>query len=59
MPNGPDLWIVAIPLISIVVVFWCLFQLQALNRRLTSLEKQHLALIADLEDRLFETRGPG
>ena len=34
---------------------WNYLQIQILNRRLAALEKQHLALVADLEERLYET----
>lgn len=41
-------------LVLIVVAFaWCLVQIRSLNQRLSSLEKQHLALLAELEERLF------
>jgi hypothetical protein len=35
------------------VVIWTYLQIQSLHRRLTSLEKQHLALVQELEERLY------
>jgi hypothetical protein len=47
-------------LISAVILIaavcgWNYLQIQILNRRLAALEKQHLALVADLEERLYES----
>lgn len=46
----------ALPLTLLLVVMaitWGFFQLRALNQRLTSLEKQYLALVKDLELRIY------
>lgn len=37
----------------VCAVAWIYFQVTLLNRRLTALEKEHLALVAELEDRLY------
>lgn len=37
----------------VAAIIWNFFQIRALERRLNSIEKQHLALVADLEERLF------
>lgn len=37
----------------ICAVAWVYIQVTSLNRRLTSLEKEHLALVAELEERLY------
>ncbi len=54
MPNGIDPPVIAISLLILTALIWCYVQIQALNRRLTSLEKQHLALILELEENLYE-----
>lgn len=41
-------------LVAIVAALaWSFVQIRALNRRLTSLENQHLALVAELEGKLY------
>ena len=40
----------------VAAIIWNFAQMRALERRLTSIEKQHLALVADLEDRLYRER---
>jgi hypothetical protein len=37
----------------VAAIIWNFSQVRGLQRRLESLEKQHLALVADLEERLF------
>jgi hypothetical protein len=37
----------------VAAIFWNFVQMRALERRLNSIEKQHLALVADLEDLLY------
>ncbi len=37
----------------VAAIIWNFAQTRALGRRLTSIEKQHLALVAELEDRLY------
>ena len=37
----------------VAAIIWNLFQMRALERRLNVMEKQHLALVADLEERLY------
>lgn len=49
----------ALPLTLLLVVMaitWGFFQLRALNQRLTSLEKQHMALVEDLELRIYSEK---
>ena len=40
----------------VVAIIWNFAQIRGLERRLASIEKQHLALVADLEDRLYRER---
>ncbi len=40
-------------ILIVAAIAWSLFQIRSLSRRLESLEKQHLALVAELEDKLF------
>ena len=54
---GIDLIIVAISLLLLAAFAWCCIQIQSLNGRLTSLEKQHLALISELEESLYDLPG--
>lgn len=44
---------ITILLMIVAVSAWNFSQVQTLNRRLSALEKQYLALIQDLEDRLY------
>lgn len=37
----------------VAAIIWNFVQMRTLERRLNSIEKQHLALVADLEDRIF------
>ncbi len=37
----------------VAAIIWNFVQIRALERRLNSIEKQHLALVADLEGRLY------
>lgn len=40
-------------ILLVAAIGWNFLQVRTLERRLASLEKQHLALIADLEEKLF------
>jgi hypothetical protein len=40
-------------ILVVMAVAWNFVQVRALDRRLASLEKQHLALVAQLEERLY------
>jgi hypothetical protein len=43
-----------VPLVLIVAgIAWCISQVRSINQRLTVLEKQHLALVAELEERIY------
>lgn len=37
----------------VAAVAWSFVQISTLNRRLTALEKQHLALVAEMEEKMF------
>lgn len=37
----------------VAAIIWNFAQMRALERRMNAMEKQHLALIADLEDRFY------
>ena len=37
----------------VAAIIWTFIQLRTVERRLGALEKQHLALVADLEDRFY------
>ena len=37
----------------VAVVAWCIFQVRSVDQRLAALEKQHLALVAELEERIY------
>jgi uncharacterized protein HemX len=41
-------------ILILAIVGWQQLQLRAFGRRLQSLEKQHLALVEELEERLYE-----
>lgn len=58
MPDAADPLTLAVLVLLAAACGWSLLQIQALNRRLTALERQHLALVADLEERLFEPVPP-
>lgn len=40
-------------ILIVAILAWHYVQIRSLNRRLESLEKQYLALVEDLEERLF------
>jgi hypothetical protein len=40
-------------ILIVAAIAWCFVQVRNLNRRLTSLEKQHLAMVAEIEEKLF------
>ena len=40
-------------ILIVAAITWSFLQIRTLNRRLTSLEKQHLALVAEIEDKIF------
>jgi len=40
-------------LLIVLAIVWVFFQMRALNQRLAALEKQHLALVAELEDKIY------
>jgi Tfp pilus assembly protein PilV len=50
-PTDPVL--LSILLVIVAILAWQYLQIRSLARRLQSLEKQHLALIEDLEERLY------
>ncbi len=37
----------------VAAIAWSFVQISTLHRRLTSLEKQHLALVAEIEEKIF------
>ncbi len=40
-------------ILIVAAIAWSFMQIRTLSRRLTSLEKQHLALVAEIEDKIF------
>jgi hypothetical protein len=40
-------------ILIVAVIAWSFVQIRTLNRRLISLEKQHLALVAEIEEKLY------
>ena len=38
----------------VAAIGWSFVQIRTLNNRVTALEKQHLALVAELEDKLYQ-----
>lgn len=55
MPNGIDPVLLSVLVLLVSAVMLIYAQLRALNRRLTSLEKEYLALVVELEERLYHT----
>jgi hypothetical protein len=53
MASGMDPMLLLILVLIVSAIAWTYWQVQALNRRLTSLEKEYLALVEDLEERLY------
>jgi hypothetical protein len=39
----------------VAAIAWSFVQVRSLNQRLTSLEKQHLALVAELEEKIYSS----
>ena len=56
MAGGIDPILLSVLILIAAAVIWNSVQLKALNRRLTALEKEHLALVQELEERLYESR---
>lgn len=46
--------LLSVLILIVAAIVWNYVLIRLLNRRLTALEKQHLALLADLEERLFQ-----
>jgi hypothetical protein len=40
-------------ILIVAAIAWSFMQIRTLSRRLASLEKQHLALVAEIEDKIF------
>jgi hypothetical protein len=40
-------------ILIVAAIAWSFVQIRTLNRRLTSLEKQYLALVAEIEEKIF------
>ncbi|MDJ0897100.1 MAG: hypothetical protein QNJ92_18285 [Alphaproteobacteria bacterium] len=40
-------------ILIVAAIAWSLVQIRSLSQRLESLEKQHMALVAELEDKLY------
>jgi len=40
-------------ILIVAVIAWSFVQIRTLNRRLASLEKQHLALVAEIEEKIY------
>lgn len=54
MFSGVDPILFSVLILIVAAVIWNYMQVQMLNRRLNSLEKQHLALVAELEERMYQ-----
>lgn len=48
-----DLSLILTLVLVVAAIAWTFVQLRAINQRLASLEKQYLALVADLEAKLY------
>ncbi len=40
-------------ILIVAAIAWSFVQIRTLNRRLASLEKQHLALVAEIEEKIY------
>ena len=56
MFSGEDPILLSILILTVAATIWNYSQTQMVIRRLNSLEKQHLALVAELEERLYQDR---
>jgi hypothetical protein len=45
--------LLSILILIVAIVAWHYIQIRSLNQRLTSLEKEYLALVEELEERLY------
>ncbi len=45
--------VILVMFVFLVVIVWIFNVIRKLDQRLQALEKQHLALVAELEDRLY------
>ncbi len=48
-----DLSLIVALVLIVAAIAWTIVQARSLDQRLTSLEKQYLALVADLEAKLY------
>ena len=55
MSSAMDPVLLLILVLIVSAIAWIYWQMQVLNRRLTTLEKEHLALVAELEERLYRS----
>ena len=51
--SAMDPVLLAILVLIVAVTAWNFTQVQSLNRRLSTLEKQYLAVVKDLEERIY------
>ena len=54
MGRRMDPVLLSVLILIVAAIVWNYALIRSLNRRLTTLEKQHLALLADLEERLLQ-----
>ena len=53
MSGGIDPILLSVLILVVAAVMWIYAQMRTLNRRLAALEKEHLALVAELEERFY------
>lgn len=53
MANAIDPVLILTLVLIVCAIAWIYVHVTSLSRRLTSLEKEHLALVAELEERLY------
>ena len=51
--NAMDPVLLSILILVVAITAWNYTQIRSLNRRLASLEKEYLALVQELEERLY------
>ena len=54
--NSMDLTLPLTLMVVVAALAWTFVQIRGLNRRLSLLERQHLALVADLEEKLYPSQ---
>lgn len=55
MPGGVDPILLSLLIVALAAVAWLYLQVKALNQRVATLEREYLALVSELEDKMYRS----